>query len=143
MNSGEFKDIDISEYAHEQKIGVITNSDFLDGLSIQKAIPLAIKKIEELEIGKPKINYRLRDAVFSRQRYWGEPFPIYYKDEIPNTLNDDSYVTLPSIDKYLPTEKGEPPLARARKEDWSVFEGDRMETNVMPGWAGSSWYFIR
>ena len=138
-----FKDIDISECAHEQKQGVITNSDFLDGLSVQEAIHLAIKKIEELEIGKAKINYRLRDAVFSRQRYWGEPFPIYYKDDIPNTLNDDSYVTLPPIDKYLPTEEGEPPLARARKEDWNVFEGDRMETNVMPGWAGSSWYFIR
>ena len=138
-----FKDIDISERAHEQKQGVITNSDFLNGLSVQEAIHLAIKKIEELEIGKAKINYRLRDAVFSRQRYWGEPFPIYYKDDIPNTLNDDSYVTLPPVDKYLPTEKGEPPLARARKEDWNVFEGDRMETNVMPGWAGSSWYFIR
>ena len=138
-----FKDIDISEGAYEEKDGLISNSDFLNGLNIQEAIHLAIKRIEEIGIGKGKINYRLRDAVFSRQRYWGEPFPIYYKDNIAYTLSDNKHVTLPLVDKYLPTEAGDPPLARAKKGDWNVFEGDRMETNVMPGWAGSSWYFLR
>ena len=81
--------------------------------------------------------------MFSRQRYWGEPFPVFYKNSLPYIFDDESIVTLPIIDKYLPTKDGEPPLARAKKEDWSVYDGDAMDTNVMPGWAGSSWYFLR
>ena len=136
-----FKDIDVSKKAYEGKNGIITNSEFLNDLEINKAINCAIEKIENKALGKKKINFRLRDAVFSRQRYWGEPFPIYYKDDIPMVLKADEYLTLPNIDKYLPTSTGQPPLARAKKDDWNIFDGDRMETNVMPGWAGSSWYF--
>jgi len=138
-----FEGFDVSEGANEDKNVNITNSDFLNGLAAKKAISLAIYKIEEGGFGKGKINYRLRDAIFSRQRYWGEPFPVYYKGEIAYVLEDDKQVTLPKVDKYLPTASGEPPLARAKKEDWDVFEGDRMECNIMPGWAGSSWYFLR
>ncbi len=138
-----FEGVDVSEIANEDKNVNIANSDFLSGLSSEKAMHLAIQKIEEESFGKGKINYRLRDAIFSRQRYWGEPFPVYYKGETAYILEDDKHVTLPLVDKYLPTSTGEPPLARAKKEDWNVFEGDRMETNIMPGWAGSSWYFLR
>ncbi len=138
-----FKDIDVSEKANENKDVEITNSSFLNNLKASKAIGVAIDKIEEKNLGQRKTNYRLRDAVFSRQRYWGEPFPIYYKAEVPCVLNDNQQVILPKVNKYLPTETGEPPLARANKEDWNIFIGDRMETNVMPGWAGSSWYFLR
>ena len=138
-----FKGIDVSKKAYEEKNGVITNSEFLNDLEINNAINCAIEKIENKGFGQKKINFRLRDAVFSRQRYWGEPFPIYYKDDIPMVLKADEYLTLPNIDKYLPTSTGQPPLARAKKEDWNIFDGDRMETNVMPGWAGSSWYFLR
>ncbi|MDC0204349.1 leucine--tRNA ligase [Flavobacteriales bacterium] len=138
-----FKEVNVSESANEDKDVSITNSDFLNGLKVKEAISLAVQKIEEEGYGNGKINYRLRDAVFSRQRYWGEPFPVYYKGEAPYILDDGKNVTLPFIDKYLPTSTGEPPLARAKKEDWNVFEGDRMETNIMPGWAGSSWYFLR
>ena len=138
-----FKDIDVSENAYEDKNASITNSDFLDGLTIEKAISLAICKIEEGGFGKKKTNYRLRDAIFSRQRYWGEPFPVFYEGNVAYILDNTKYVTLPQVDKYLPTLRGEPPLARAKKEDWDVYEGDRMETNIMPGWAGSSWYFLR
>lgn len=138
-----FEDVDVSEKANEDKNVKIANSDFLNGLKVKKAMNLAIYKIEEGGFGKGKINYRLRDAIFSRQRYWGEPFPVYYKGETAYVLEDDKHVTLPPVDKYLPTSTGEPPLARAKKEDWNVFEGDRMETNIMPGWAGSSWYFLR
>ena len=138
-----FEGVDVSENANEEKNVTITNSDFLNGLSAKKAMNLAIYRMEEGGFGKGKINYRLRDAIFSRQRYWGEPFPIYYKGETACLLEDDKQVTLPMVDKYLPTETGDPPLARAKKEDWNVYEGDRMETNIMPGWAGSSWYFLR
>jgi len=138
-----FDGVDVSEKANEDKNVTISNSDFLNGLSVKKAMSLAIYKIEENGFGKGKINYRLRDAIFSRQRYWGEPFPVYYKGETAYLLDEDVSVTLPPVDKYLPTATGEPPLARAKKEDWNVFEGDRMETNIMPGWAGSSWYFLR
>ena len=138
-----FEGVDVSENANEEKNVTITNSDFLNGLSAKKAMNLAIYRMEEGGFGKEKINYRLRDAIFSRQRYWGEPFPIYYKGETAYLLEDDKQVTLPLVDKYLPTATGEPPLARAKKEDWNVYEGDRMETNIMPGWAGSSWYFLR
>ena len=138
-----FDGVDVSEKANEDKNVTISNSNFLNGLNVKKAIKLAICKIEENGFGKGKINYRLRDAIFSRQRYWGEPFPIYYKGETAYLLDEDVPVRLPSVNKYLPTATGEPPLARAKKEDWNVFEGDRMETNIMPGWAGSSWYFLR
>ncbi len=138
-----FKDVDVSKKAYEEKNGYITNSAFLNDLEIKEAINCASEKIEKKGFGQKKINFRLRDAVFSRQRYWGEPFPIYYKEDIPKVLKADEYLKLPNIDKYLPTSTGQPPLARAKKEDWNIFDGDRMETNVMPGWAGSSWYFLR
>ena len=138
-----FKDIDISKSAFEGKEAYINNSDFLDNLSCTEAIDLSISHIIKMEIGKEKINYRLRDAVFSRQRYWGEPFPIYYKDNLPYVIEEDAVVTLPEIDKYLPTETGDPPLARAKRSDWNIFHGEKMDTNIMPGWAGSSWYFLR
>ena len=139
-----FKDVDISEAAYAEKEGTIADSDFLTGLPIKKAMETAIEAIEEKGIGKGKTNYRLRDAIFSRQRYWGEPFPVFYKDDIPQLVDDKNLpILLPEVDKYLPTEDGEPPLARAERSAWNHFEGDRMETNTMPGWAGSSWYFLR
>ncbi len=139
-----FKDIDISEAAYAEKDAVIANSEFLNDLPAKEAIKRAIEEIEKKGIGHGKTQYRLRDAVFSRQRYWGEPFPVYYKGETPYLVDDkDLPVTLPEVDKYLPTEDGEPPLARAKKDAWNHFEGDRMEYNTMPGWAGSSWYFLR
>jgi leucyl-tRNA synthetase len=139
-----FKDTDISEAAHTEKEGLIADSDFLTGMEVKKAITAAIEEIERRGIGKGKTNYRLRDAVFSRQRFWGEPFPVFYKTDIPYMVDDAKLpVELPKVDAYLPTEDGEPPLARAKREDWNVFEGDRMEFNTMPGWAGSSWYFLR
>lgn len=140
-----FKDKDISEGAYAEKDAVIANSDFLNDLSAKDAIKKAVAEIEKRGIGKGKTQYRLRDAVFSRQRYWGEPFPVYYKNEIPYLIDDKNLpVVLPEVDKYLPTEDGQPPLARAKKEDWNVAcPGERMEYNTMPGWAGSSWYFLR
>ncbi|MFT5778205.1 MAG: leucyl-tRNA synthetase [Crocinitomicaceae bacterium] len=139
-----FQDIDISEQAYSEKDAVIANSDFLSGLPAKKAMKLAIYEIEQRGLGKGKTNYRLRDAVFSRQRYWGEPFPVYYKDDTPYVVDDANLpITLPEVDKYLPTTEGEPPLARAENSAWNHFEGDRMDYNTMPGWAGSSWYFLR
>ncbi|WP_343634819.1 leucine--tRNA ligase [Fluviicola sp.] len=139
-----FENVDISEAAYAEKEGTIANSDFLSGLPIKKAMSVAIAKIEEQGLGKGKTNYRLRDAIFSRQRYWGEPFPVYYKNEIPYLVDDAHLpIELPEVDKYLPTEDGEPPLARAEKSAWKYSEGDRMEFNTMPGWAGSSFYFLR
>ena len=138
-----FKDKDISESAYENKDAVIINSGFLNGLSCNEAIAKAIAFAVEKKVGQEKINYRLRDAVFSRQRYWGEPFPIYYKKNTPYLVDDDVVVELPDIDKYLPTKDGDPPLARAHESDWNFFKGDSMDTNIMPGWAGSSWYFLR
>ena len=135
---------DISEAAYTDKDAVLANSDFLNNLSVKQSIVKAIEAFEAKGFGKGKTLYRLRDAIFSRQRYWGEPFPIYYKGETPYLISDEKLpVTLPEVDKYLPTEEGEPPLARAEKSAWDVFEGDRMEHNTMPGWAGSSWYFLR
>ncbi len=139
-----FENKDISEAAYTDKDAVIANSDFLNGLDAKTAIKKAIEVIESNGLGKGKTNYRLRDAVFSRQRYWGEPFPVYYKDDLPYLVDDAHLpVELPEVDKYLPTEDGEPPLARADKSAWNYSEGDRMEFNTMPGWAGSSWYFLR
>lgn len=139
-----FKDKDISEAAYVEKDATIANSDFLNDLPVKKATKLAIYEIEQRGLGKGKTQYRLRDAVFSRQRYWGEPFPVYYKEDTPYIFDNDEVIELPEVDKYLPTEDGEPPLARAKKEDWNIAcPGDRMEYNTMPGWAGSSWYFLR
>ena len=139
-----FADVDISTQAYSEKDAIIANSDFLNGLKAAEAIEKAIEVIEAKGIGKGKINYRLRDAVFSRQRYWGEPFPVYYKDDLPFMIDDQHLpIELPPVDAYLPTEDGEPPLARAEKTAWKFSQGDRMEFNTMPGWAGSSWYFLR
>ena len=139
-----FEDNIIADGANAEKSITLVNSGFISGLNYQEATEMVIEKLEKKGIGKGMINYRLRDAVFSRQRYWGEPFPVYYKGELPYLLDDnDLPLELPPVDKYLPTKEGEPPLARARKEDWSIFKGDRMEYNTMPGWAGSAWYFLR
>lgn len=139
-----FEGVDISEEAYADKGAILSNSDFLNGMDAKSGIERAIQEIEKRGFGKGKINFRLRDAIFSRQRYWGEPFPVFYKDDVPYLIEDALLpVTLPEVDKYLPTEDGEPPLARANEEDWEVFAGDRMEYNTMPGWAGSSWYFLR
>ena len=139
-----FKDTDISNEAYTEKDAIIANSDFLNGLPAKEAIKRAIEEIEKRGLGSGKTNYRLRDAVFSRQRYWGEPFPVYYENELPTLVEDEHLpIQLPEVDKYLPTEDGEPPLARSKKEDWNFTRGDRMEYNTMPGWAGSSWYFLR
>lgn len=136
-----FADIDISEKAEASKEAKLKNSQFLDGLSYKDATPKIIAAIEDGGFGKGKINYRMRDAVFSRQRYWGEPFPVYYKNELPYIVDTSSLpIELPEVDKYLPTEDGEPPLARAK--GW-VHGEHRLEYNTMPGWAGSSWYFLR
>ena len=134
---------DFSKFAWHEKEGTIINSDFLNGLIVKDAIKKAIQEIENKKIGKGKINYRLRDAVFGRQRYWGEPIPIYYKNKIPYALSENELpLILPEIDKYLPTENGEPPLARA-SADWKKDNTYDYEHSTMPGWAGSSWYFLR
>ena len=139
-----FKDIDISASAYVEKDAIITDSDFLNELTCKEAIVKAVGAIEERALGNGKTNYRLRDAVFSRQRYWGEPFPVYYENGLPKLVGDENLpVELPEVDAYLPTEEGEPPLARAEKSAWNVSFGERMEYNTMPGWAGSSWYFLR
>ena len=138
-----FDNTDISHGACIDKSVTIQNSDFLNNLNVPEAIKVAINKIEKNKIGTHKINYKIRDAVFSRQRYWGEPFPIYYKNNTPYLIEEDACIQLPPVNKYLPTESGDPPLARAKKDDWNLFKGDKMEFNTMPGWAGSSWYFLR
>ena len=132
---------DVSESSFDAKEGIMCNSGFLNGMTVKEAIPAAIDYVEKLGIGRRKINYRLRDAIFSRQRYWGEPFPMYFKDGIatPMTL-DQLPLQLPEVDKYLPTESGEPPLGRAA--DWT-FEGYPIEMSTMPGFAGSSAYYLR
>lgn len=133
---------DISQEAYEAKDGILINSDFINGLRVKEAIPKIVEEIEKRNLGKAKVNYRLRDAIFSRQRYWGEPFPVYYKEGMPYMLNESELpLTLPEVDKYLPTESGEPPLARA--ENWVSKEGYPLETNTMPGFAGSSAYYLR
>ncbi|MCD6597917.1 MAG: leucine--tRNA ligase, partial [Bacteroidales bacterium] len=130
------------EESYDSKEGLMINSGFINGMEVKAAIHKTIKWLEEKEIGEGKINYRLRDAIFSRQRYWGEPFPVYYKDGIPYTLEEkDLPLELPEVDKYLPTESGEPPLARAK--NWKTKEGYPLETGTMPGFAGSSAYYLR
>ncbi len=134
---------DFSKDAWTEKEGTLINSDFLNGLDVKAAIKKAIAEIEKLNLGKGKTNYRLRDAVFGRQRYWGEPIPIYYKNDIPYALSDSELpLVLPEVDKYLPTEDGEPPLARAASS-WKHEGKYDYEHSTMPGWAGSSWYFLR
>ena len=133
---------DISVASYDAKEGAMINSDFLNGLNVKEAIRKVIGKLEAAGIGKGKINFRLRDAIFGRQRYWGEPIPVYYKDEIPYLIaNEDLPLNLPDVDKFLPTEDGEPPLARAK--DWKYKGEYNFETTTMPGWAGSSWYYLR
>ena len=153
-----FENEDISEAAHADKEGtVIANSDFLSGLSYKKALQKAIEALEEKGYGYGKINYRLRDAVFSRQRYWGEPFPVYYKDGMPQMIDKNHLpIVLPEVEKYLPTEDGKPPLGNAEVWAWDTKKSSvvsnllidnesifPLELNTMPGWAGSSWYFNR
>ena len=132
---------DVSEESFDAKEGIMCNSGFLNGLSVKEAIPAAIDYVEAHGIGHRKINYRIRDAIFSRQRYWGEPFPICYKDGIATPLPMEKLpLTLPEIDQYKPTEDGQPPLARAK--DWT-YDGYPLETSTMPGFAGSSAYYLR
>ena len=132
---------DVSESSFDAKEGVMCNSGFLNGLTVKEAIPAAIDYVEKHGIGHRKVNYRLRDAIFSRQRYWGEPFPMYFKDGVatPMTLADLP-LQLPEVDKFLPTETGEPPLGRAK--DWT-YDGCQIEMSTMPGFAGSSAYYLR
>ena len=132
---------DVSEESVDAKEGIMCNSGFLNGLSVKEAIPAAIDYVEKNGIGHRKVNYRIRDAIFSRQRYWGEPFPIYYKDGIATPVDfADLPLTLPEIDQYKPTEDGQPPLARAK--DWT-YKGYPLEKSTMPGFAGSSAYYLR
>ena len=141
---------DIQNESYDSYDGKCMNSDFLNGLQTKDAVKKAIEEIEKRKIGKGKINFRLRDAIFGRQRYWGEPIPIYYENGIPKAVDEKELpVILPEVDKYLPTEDGEPPLARAK--DWrykplnspKMGAGFPLETTTMPGWAGSSWYYLR
>ncbi|MBQ6688543.1 MAG: leucine--tRNA ligase [Bacteroidales bacterium] len=132
---------DVSESSFDAKDGIMCNSGFLNGLSVKEAIPAAIDYVEKHGIGRRKINYRLRDAIFSRQRYWGEPFPMYFKDGVATPMPFEKLpLQLPEVDKYLPTETGEPPLGRAC--DWT-YEGYPIELSTMPGFAGSSAYYLR
>ncbi|MFI2741338.1 leucine--tRNA ligase [Zhouia sp. PK063] len=153
-----FEGVDISEeaFADKEKT-IITNSDFLNGLPYKAAMQKAIEKLEEIGHGKGKVNYRLRDAVFSRQRYWGEPFPVYYVNGLPQMIDAAHLpIKLPEVEKYLPTETGEPPLGNATDWAWDTVQNKvvsnekidhinifPLELNTMPGWAGSSWYFNR
>jgi leucyl-tRNA synthetase len=128
--------------SYDAKEGIMVNSGVITGLEVNKAISRIIEYLEEKGIGKYEVHYRLRDAIFSRQRYWGEPFPVYYKDEIPYVFDEDQLpLELPEVDKYLPTKEGKPPLARAK--NWKTKEGYPIETNTMPGFAGSSGYYLR
>ena len=152
-----FENVDISEAACEDKSALLTNSDFLNGLNAKKGIGAAIKAIQDKGCGRGMTNFRLRDAIFSRQRYWGEPFPVYFENEIPKVIEDEFLpIELPEVEKYLPTEDGDPPLGNANTWSWCrnkkiLKTNDKqngsctwpMELNTMPGWAGSSWYFNR
>ncbi|MBO4571585.1 MAG: leucine--tRNA ligase [Bacteroidales bacterium] len=132
---------DISQESFDAKEGIMCNSGFLTGMSVKEAIPAAIDYIEEHGLGRRKINYRLRDAIFSRQRYWGEPFPIYYNNGIATAMPESALpLELPEVDKFLPTESGEPPLGRAK--GWE-YDGYPIEKSTMPGFAGSSAYYLR
>ena len=133
---------DLSVESYDAKSGKLINSDFIDGLDVKEAIQVMFAEIERRGLGKKRINYRLRDAIFSRQRYWGEPFPIYYKDDIAYPLSEDKLpLELPPIENFGPTEQGEPPLARVR--NWATPEDYPYELSTMPGFAGSSAYYLR
>ena len=137
---------DVSEASFDAKEGKMINSQGeelnLNGLEVKEAIAATKKFISEKGIGKIKVNYRLRDAIFSRQRYWGEPFPVYYKDGVPCMMDENKLpLLLPEVDKFLPTETGEPPLGRAK--NWKTEEGYPIELCTMPGFAGSSAYYLR
>lgn len=133
---------DITNESYDAKEGKLINSDFLNGLDVKQAVNRAIDEVEARGIGKRQINYRLRDAIFSRQRYWGEPFPIYFKDGLPYAIEDDKLpLELPEVDAFLPTETGEPPLGRAKS--WATADGYPFELSTMPGFAGSSAYYLR
>ncbi len=153
-----FKGISLEEEAYGSKEGfVLENSDFLNGLAYKEATKEVIEELEDIDQGYGKINYRLRDAVFSRQRYWGEPFPVFYKDGLPQMIAKEHLpIRLPEVEKYLPTEDGKPPLGNATTWAWdtvlnSVVDNTlideqtvfALELNTMPGWAGSSWYWLR
>jgi len=152
-----FEGNDINEKANEDKDAVLVNSEFLNGLPAKEAIPKMIAELEKRGIGKAEVNYRLRDAVFSRQRYWGEPVPIYFKQGVATAIPEKHLpLKLPEVEKYLPTEDGQPPLGNAKEWAWDevnekVVSVDLIdektvfpiELNTMPGWAGSSWYFNR
>ncbi len=132
---------DVSQESFDAKDGIMCNSGFLNGMTVKEAIPAAIDYVESHGLGHRKINFRLRDAIFSRQRYWGEPFPIYFKEGIPTPLPVDALpLELPEIDEFKPTETGEPPLGRAK--GWTV-DGWPLELSTMPGFAGSSAYYLR
>lgn len=134
------KDIDVQ--ADPTKEGKYINSGFINGMTYKEAVPFLNNWLEEEKVGKAKVNFRQRDAIFGRQRYWGEPIPVYFKDGLPYLVKEEELpLLLPEIDKYLPTETGEPPLARA--EDWVPKDGGHYELSTMPGWAGSSWYWYR
>lgn len=133
---------DVSEESFDAKEGILMNSGFLNGLTVKEAIQKTKEYIVEKGIGNLKVNFRLRDAIFSRQRYWGEPFPVYYKEGMPYMLDESKLpLLLPEVDKYLPTEKGEPPLGRAA--NWKTSDGFPLELSTMPGFAGSSAYYLR
>lgn len=153
-----FENIDISKVAFSDKTGFkLINSEFLDGKDYNESIEIIINEIENKNIGKSKIQYKLRDATFSRQRYWGEPIPIYYKDGIPKNIDlGDLPLKLPEVDNFLPTKNGDSPLGNSKEWAWNekdkkVTSNDNInevdtfpiELNTMPGWAGSSWYFYR
>ena len=153
-----FANVDISKEAFGSKDNVvIANSDFLNGLNYKEATKKVIAELEKINQGKEKINYRLRDAVFSRQRYWGEPFPVYYVNGLPQMIDAKHLpIVLPEVEKYLPTEDGQPPLGNAMVWAWDIVNNKVVETNLvdnktihplelntMPGWAGSSWYWMR
>ena len=133
---------DVSEESFDAKDGIMINSGFLNGLTVKEAIARTKIYVEKNNLGRIKVNYRLRDAIFSRQRYWGEPFPVYYKGGMPYMLDESKLpLELPEVDKFLPTEKGEPPLGHAK--NWKTEDGYPLELNTMPGFAGSSAYYLR
>ena len=132
----------IEEAADPNKDGRYINSDFINGMTYSEAVPALIERLEELGLGKAKVNFRMRDAIFGRQRYWGEPVPVYFKEGLPHLIETAELpLLLPEVDKYLPTETGEPPLGRA--EGWKYRGQYDYELSTMPGWAGSSWYWLR
>jgi len=133
---------DISTESYDAKDGILMNSGFLDGLTVKEAIAKTKDYVRENGLGRVKVNFRLRDAIFSRQRYWGEPFPVYYKEGMPYMLDESKLpLELPEVDKFLPTASGQPPLGHAK--NWKTEEGYQLELNTMPGFAGSSAYYLR